>query len=230
MDDRARCAAANNAEWCDLVCRSQGIRTAMQPGLWVALERSPELYPDAVTLLPSVAAEEVLAAVQDGPGCSVKDSFATLDLDRLGFDELFQAQWIFHEPATAGQKSALIWSVIETDEDLAEWVRAAELADTIRSELLLDSSVRILAARGPDGLIAGAAANRTGSVVGVSNVFTTDVAIDEVWAGIADAVATVFPSLSLVGYDRGEHLQAALAGGFIAIGPLRIWLRLGAPA
>src|SRR5437660_9690028 len=107
MDDRARCAAANNARWCDLVCRSHGIPTAMAPGLWVALERSPELYPDAVTLLPSVSVQDVLAAVQDGPGCSVKDSFATLDLGRAGFDELFQAQWIFHEPAAPGHRSAL---------------------------------------------------------------------------------------------------------------------------
>lgn len=202
----------------------------MQPSLWVALERSPELYPDAVTLLPGIAAEQVLAAVQDGPGCSVKDSFATLDLGRRGFDQLFEAQWILHEPATPGPKSALIWSGVETREELGEWVQAADLAGTIRSELLLESSVRILAAHGPDGLIAGAVANRTGSVVGISNVFTTAVAIDEVWGGMADAVATAFPTLSLVGYERGEQLQAALACGFTAIGPLRMWVRREAPA
>lgn len=202
----------------------------MAPGLWVALERSPELYPDAVTLLPSVSVQDVLAAVQDGPGCSVKDSFATLDLGRAGFDELFQAQWIFHEPAAPGHRSALIWCPVDTEEKLAEWVQEADLADTIRSELLLDTSVRILAARGPNGVVGGAVANRTGSVVGVSNVFTTNAAIDEAWAGIADAVATLFPSLSLVGYERGERLQAALAGGFTAIGPLRIWVRVAAPA
>lgn len=49
--------------------------------------------------------------------------------------------------------------------------------------------------------------------------------MDEVWAGIADAGAAVFPSFSLVGYERGAALQAALAGGFSAIGGLRVWLR-----
>jgi hypothetical protein len=33
----------------------------------------------------------VLAAVRDGPGCSVKDSFGALELGGLGFDELFEA-------------------------------------------------------------------------------------------------------------------------------------------
>ncbi len=229
MDDRVLRAAANNARWCDLICRSHAIPTAMQPGVWVALRRPPELYPDAVTLRPDVAEEDVLRSAQDGPGCSVKDSFSSLDLARLDFDELFQADWIFRDPATSLQKNALVWSVVETDDDLADWGHAADLAQTIRSDLLRDSSVRILAARGPDGLCAGAVTNRTGSVVGVSNVFATTVNPDEVWAGIPAAVAAVFPSLPLVGYERGEHLQCALAGGFTAIGALRVWLRPDAP-
>ena len=230
MDDRVRCAAANNARWCDLVCRSHAIPTATQPGLWVALRRAPELYPDAVTLVPGVSAEVVVRSAQDGPGCSIKDSFADLELGRLGFDELFQAQWIFREPALPSKEAALAWSIVETNHALAEWAEAPGLSGTIRSELLRDSSVRILAARAPDGTKRGAIANQSASVVGVSNVFTTTGAVDEVWAGIANAVAAVFPSLPLVGYERGEHLQAALAAGFTAIGSLRVWLRRPVPA
>jgi hypothetical protein len=70
VDDRVLWAAANNARWCDLVCRSHGIPTAMHPGVWVALRRAPELYPDAVTLLPGVVAEDALRSAPDGPGCS----------------------------------------------------------------------------------------------------------------------------------------------------------------
>ena len=93
-------AAENNGRWCDQVCRSQGIPTAMRRTHWVALERSPELYPDAVTLLPDATAEEVLASTQAGPGCSVKDSFAALDLATLGFEELFEARWIYRVAGT----------------------------------------------------------------------------------------------------------------------------------
>jgi hypothetical protein len=42
-------AVRNNAEWCDLVCRTHGIRTAFTPDVWSAGSRTPEFYPDAVT-------------------------------------------------------------------------------------------------------------------------------------------------------------------------------------
>ena len=87
-----RWAVANNADWCGLVCRAHGIATRIETGFWVAAERSPELYLDAVTLSPGVEVGEVLEAVDDGPGCSVKDSFADLDLGPYGFEELFEAR------------------------------------------------------------------------------------------------------------------------------------------
>ena len=224
MDDRVLYAADNNARWCDMVCRSLGIPTAMQDGLWVALGHTPDLYPDGVTLLPGTTAEDVLGAVQAGPGCSVKDSFAALDLTQMGFSELFQAQWIFREPGPSRQSHALDWTVVETDEGLHEWAQAAGLSGTLRSDLLREPSVRILAALGPDGLKAGAIANQTGMVVGVSNVFTTTITAEEAWAGIVDALGVIFPSLPLMGYERGEGLQPALASGFTEIGDLRVWL------
>ena len=228
MDDRVLRAADNNARWCDLVCRSHRVPTATQDGLWVALRRSPYLYPDAVTLAPGLTAGDVLRSVEDGPGCSVKDSFADLDLAPLGFDELFRAHWIFREPAPSPGGGAPSWSIVDADEGLDEWARAAGLSGTLQSDLLRDPSVRILATCGPDGIGAGAVANRTGSLVGVSNVFTTTIAADEAWAEIATALALVFPSLPLVGYERGEHLRAALASGFTELGELRVWLRSSA--
>ena len=100
---------------------------------------------------------------------------------------------------------------------------------TARDELepLRDPTVSILAAHEREGLGAGAIANRTGSVVGVSNVFTTTIALNEVWADLPAAVGDVFPSTPLVGYERGDDLHAARDSGFAAIGPLRIWLRPG---
>jgi hypothetical protein len=106
--------------------------------------RSPEFYPDAVTRAPGLAAEAVLERVDDGPGCSVKDSFGDLDLGSHGFHELFRAQWIFREPA-APTATQLRWATVQTAGDLADWTRAAHLEGTIRSELLHDEAVRILA-------------------------------------------------------------------------------------
>ncbi len=227
MDDRVRHAADNNARWCDLVCRSHGIPTRMDPALWVALRRSPELYPDAVTLTPDLVAGEVLGSVQDGPGCAVKDSFDTLDLAPMGFDELFRAQWIYRDSASL-PSPARAWSVVETDAGFDEWTDAAGLSSTLRHDLLHDPTVRFLVAREAGGVGAGAIANRTGPVVGVSNVFTTTIAADEAWAGIAPAIARVFPPLPLVGYEQGDQLQAALAAGFTQAGTLRVWLKRAA--
>lgn len=99
------------------------IPTVTERRHWVALRRSPDLYPDAVTILPGAVVEDVLRSAQDGPGCSVKDSFADLELGRLGFDELFRARWIFRNPVLSSTQRSAIWAVVETADDLAEWAR-----------------------------------------------------------------------------------------------------------
>jgi hypothetical protein len=76
-----------NAAWCDLVCGG-----VFGPRAWTSPSRSPRYYPDAVTLAPDATSADVLPFVDGSPGCSVKDSFATLDLP--GFSVLFDATWI----------------------------------------------------------------------------------------------------------------------------------------
>jgi hypothetical protein len=86
-------AALNNAEWCHAFC---GTGTFDGP-LWSSPQRTPQFYPDAVTLAPGVAAEEILARIDAGEGCSVKDSF--FDVELPGFDVLFEAVWLWLERA-----------------------------------------------------------------------------------------------------------------------------------
>ena len=54
-------AARNNADWCDIVCRLQGLEGHLDERLWWTASRSPDFYPDAVTLHPGVMPDEVLA-------------------------------------------------------------------------------------------------------------------------------------------------------------------------
>ncbi|HEU4420982.1 MAG TPA: hypothetical protein VFR67_00395, partial [Pilimelia sp.] len=68
MDPRAVLAARNNAEWCDLVCRTHGIDTELDHDAWVARRRSPPLYPDAVTLREHLPAGDLLLRVDSSPG------------------------------------------------------------------------------------------------------------------------------------------------------------------
>jgi hypothetical protein len=226
MDARLPWAVRNNASWCDLVCRSHGIKTSFRPDLWVTAERAPNLYPDAVTLRERLHEEDVLSAIAPGPGASVKDSYATLDLADDGFDLLFEARWITHDPSPAHSN----WTVVQTNEELAEWTRAAGVTHILGPELLQDAKVRFLAAHDQHGISAGAVANRSGPVVGVSNVFATTIGEDEAWAAIPAAVNAVFPAAVIVGYEHGVGRQAAIAAGFSDLGPLRVWLAPPTPA
>ena len=126
-------AAANNAAWCDFVCRRHGLEPVFTADAWTCPTRTPDLHPDAVTLVPAI----------DGPG------------------------------------SPPPWDVLHL-----------ETVDLCH----------------------------TGDVVGLTNVATDD------WLQLVADIEARCPGEILVGYERGDALIAALAAGFDAIGPLRVWV------
>lgn len=95
--NRTLLAARNNADWCRAMCRAHGLTSHDSDVVWSCGERTPPYYPDAVTLRPQVTADEVLAGIDAGPGCSVKDSFGTLDLSPAGFVPIIEATWLYRE-------------------------------------------------------------------------------------------------------------------------------------
>ena len=99
MDARLTWAIRNNANWCDLVCHSHRIRTRFRPDLWAAAERPPRFHPDVVTLDDRAAEASILHAIAPGPNASVKGSYETLELGPHGFEALFEARWITHDPS-----------------------------------------------------------------------------------------------------------------------------------
>ncbi|MFI6091231.1 hypothetical protein [Streptomyces sp. NPDC051218] len=224
-----RAAARNNAEWCDAVCRAHGVPGEFGAGVWSSARRTPPLYPDAVSLTPEASAADLVARIDTAsPGCSVKDSFACLDLEPLGFEVLFEARWIRREVgAPAG--AHLGWEPLKSAESLPAWETAWNDGDAstglFRPGLLCDDT-KFLAAYAEGRIVAGAVANRAASVVGVSNLFTS---ADEesAWAGCLAEVARLWPGLPVVGYESGESLAAAVGQGFTPIGSLRVWLHTG---
>jgi hypothetical protein len=203
-------AAVNNARWCDAVCRAQGLPARFSDDVWVALRRSPPFYPDAVTLSPAVTPAEVLRDVDTSPGCSVKDSFSTLDLSPHGFEILFDASWIRRDPApvTGGPT----WPPTA---DFDAW----EVGHVFRPALLGDPGISFLS--GAEG---GVIANVTGPVVGVSNLFATG-DVDEAWAYAVRSIAARHPGLPMVGYESGDDLAVAHRAGFRSTGALRVWIK-----
>src|SRR5688572_1803404 len=117
-------AARNNAEWCAVFCRTYGIAGRFRADAWSSPVRTPPLYPDAVTLLPEVAVEQLLSRIDTTEGGSVKDSFADLDLTSAGFRPLFHAEWLHRAPSDTDNVSGRGWSMLTTEQQLAEWESA----------------------------------------------------------------------------------------------------------
>ncbi|HEY0607737.1 MAG TPA: hypothetical protein VGD58_32785 [Herpetosiphonaceae bacterium] len=238
--DRVGQAVHNNAVWCDTICRTHGHAGEFVAGIWINRHAAPPFYPNAVTLAPDQA-DEQLAAIRslmaaDVPGAwAVKDSFAALDLAPLGFRPLFDAAWLWRAGESAhveSQGADVRWSQIESAAELAAWEIAwrGEPSDDPYARIFLpalleEDSIAILAAYRDQQIVAGAIANRTGQVVGLSNVFVPAQDAQQLRAGCVAAVQEHFLGLSLVGYESGADLAAFQALGFEELGPLRIWSR-----
>ncbi|MEU7847802.1 hypothetical protein AB0B74_17745 [Micromonospora parva] len=218
MQEDVRVAAArNNAEWCDIVCGSHGLPGRTDADAWSVPRRSPQWYPDAVTLRPGVDAEALLARLDAGPGASVKDSFADLDLSGYGFRVLFDAQWIQRQPAPPPADAPL--DRVSTPDDLASWAAAHGGGTLFRPALLADPRVLVLARHDDRGVLTGGAVLSGDGPYGVSNLFARTGTAHDVWR----AVCATVPDAPLVGYETTEDLSPALAAGFTTAGPLRIW-------
>jgi len=232
MNTDAIIAAHNNAEWCDIVCRTHGIIGAFHPHLWASRRRTPPYYPDAVTLDADATAEHILQIVDSAtPGCSIKDSFARLNLLPAGFRILFEGDWILRGPEqpVRASESDIRWRRVRDAGALPAWEAAWSggevVTELFRPALLDHAAVVVLAGHVRDRLVAGAILNRSGAAVGVSNLFTTLGDLGDAWPGCLAAVATAFPRLPIVGYESGDALVAAHENGFTSIGRLRVWIR-----
>jgi hypothetical protein len=241
LSTQAAQAATNNARWCDSVCHAHGAAGELHEHLWLSRQPMPRFYPNLVTLTATGVAEQ-LAAVRDLVDSAqlgafaVKDSFAALDLAPLGFQVLFEATWLWRDatlPLPTVADDDLRWALIAELADLAAWEAAwnGPPADPAASPpaciflptLLDDPDIRFVAAYRDQQVVAGAIANRTGDVVGVSNVFAPAEDTSLYWAGCLATIGAAFPGLPLVGYERGERLAIAKSLGFTAVGPLHVW-------
>ena len=222
MADHAAVAAAANAAWCDAVCTSFGLPTHWEADAWTATERTPDGYPDAVSLSRGVDPAELLTRVDEGSGSSVKDSFADLDLGRLGFRLLFEATWIRRPAGGFARPVDLDWHQARTADDLRHWSEGHDV-DVFVPALLELGNVHFFQAR-PEHH-AGFALHLTGDVIGVSNTIADGSDLITVWSDTVAVAGREFPDRDLVGYEVGADLEAAKTVGFVETGPLRVWLR-----
>ena len=141
--------------------------------IWVRRGVALRFYPDAVTLADGAATrgqEEAIDALIRSARrpWSVKDSFACLDLGRLGFSVLFDAQWIAMPLPESPPKArpALKWARIDTPGELRRWERAwagsgasPDQPPMFPPQLLSDPDVAFLAGVRNDAAVGGAILN-----------------------------------------------------------------------
>ena len=239
IDQLLSLAARNNAIWCDTICRSHNIPGEFHETFWVNRHQAPIYYPNLVTLSPEATIahhQDVLADILTGKkdyAISVKDSFAVLDLTAFGFHQLFQAKWIVRQAPSAlssHKMTGLQWRRITSEQELRRWEDAWSQTASPHTHLFLpallhDADIRIIAAYKDDQIVAGAIANKTANVVGLSNVFTPEREAEYYWEGLLSLIATSYPALPIVGYERDDCLAVALRVGFTVLGALRVWLK-----
>ncbi len=243
IDDRLKQAVYNNAVWCDTVCRAHDRPGEFLKDMWINRRPTPRFYPNAVTLSAGEGATAQLEYIHNlieaqlPAGWGVKDSYGTLDLAPLGFQMAHEANWLWRPaawPKPRGEIAGIRWGRVGSPAELADWEIAwnGEPADKLPtsaacifpSALLAADGVVFLAAYRGQRIVAGAIANRTREVVGVSNVFVPADALARFWAACVASVIEAFPGLTLVSYEMGRELAAAQSLGFDSLGPLRIWV------
>jgi hypothetical protein len=225
VDERISAAIANNVALYESVFRAHGLRFEHRKRVWLALDPAPAYYSDAITLTPDMTSAEILDRFADQPRAGVKDSFATLDLTPGGFRELFSASWIHHPAPDRIAPRSLSWTPVRSPAEMAEYRRLHGTADSLVDDLLADPDVRLLVGHDNGATQAGVLFNRSGSDIGISNVFVRDAERAAIWADLLSLAAEVFPGSPLVGYESGADLNAAELAGFSALGPLRIWVK-----
>lgn len=253
--EQVEVASENNARWCDAVCVAHGLSCEFTEGAWVMRGTSPPYYPNLVTIRAGEAASRQQRLIREivtsdpGRSFSFKDSFCCIDPVEAGggrrFDVLFEATWIWSDAAHMGPRdTAIRWGRVESEAELLKWERAwrgdagnqlaSAFARQFPASLLANRDIAFLAGtRGDEEIVAGGVANRTGDVIGLSNVYghvsgghasagpVSDAAA--IWRGVTSAAREAFPrGLPLVGYERGENLKQATSSGFRPIGPLRV--------
>lgn len=225
IDPRLRCAVDASIGWYEDICALHGVGSRLEDGLWSASATPPPLHSDAVVVEPDVTADRVLASLDGRTHAACKDSFAALDGLAAGLDVLFSATWLHRAPNGRGTgRGSAPWSVLTSAEELAAWTAQHDTAEVLLPGLLERAHFAFLGRYVEGEIMAGAVARLGSGVVDLSNVFS--IAGHQIdWAELAEAVDSLFPGRSIVGYEHGDALTAAVEAGFVPVGDLRVWTR-----
>ena len=235
MDERAVLAVANNAAWCDAVCRARGIEGTFFRDYWIHDGDVVPLYPNLITLTPGSVDKQTAAiktALSAAPPSRwfVKDSFNRLPLHELGFSVLLDAEWFVLPPPKPAACGGVVVDRAKTDDQLRQWEAAwgqtppeSPYGDRVFAPpLLSERRVAFLFRQDHDIIVAGLIANEAHGVVGISNWFSRSDNRQDLRACLA-AASSLWPSSPLAGYTGRRELHSLRQLGAQPCGSCRVW-------
>lgn len=217
----------NNAEWCASIWKAHNLSVIKEKNYWFCSEKVPDYYPNIVTLAPNTDAQiaQLLQseACKKIPSISIKDSFSDLILSESNMHPLFNAKWIYKEQHdNKPEGMSFNWRQIKTERDLLHWEeswdnRPSGAKRIFLNSLLSNRLVEIWAGYDREDLVCGYIANKSVSLIGLSNIF------GDYKACITHATLQ-YATYDLVGYENDDDLEIAKSLGFEALDNLTIWV------
>ncbi|EEA96594.1 conserved hypothetical protein [Pseudovibrio sp. JE062] len=220
-------AAENNADLYRHMFGAHGVSFEWSSELFHTSEQPLPFYSSIVTLKPAVSLQTINELIANASfSVFIKDSFADLPLEVLGFSTLFEASWFYLDTPVQADTSG--WQQTSTPEQLqsweASWKKARNQTDcAMFPPKLLDNPVFAFWGYFEGSEITkGFIGNHSGTSVGLSNFFAEDLS-PHTFRQMAALLQRWKPEKPVTGYARGDALLNAQAAGFETSGKLKVW-------
>ena len=216
-------AVAASRSWYDDIFDLHGVAVGSDAALWWAEGAPPRWHSAVKTLVPTRDPSEALRRMEPHPHGTIADSFGLLDLTTSGFDLLFAATWLHHH-GVAAAGPPLRWSRVLDSALMAAWNQRHDTVGVLPSDLWAHPRFTVLVRHDGVDLTGGAILHDTGTVVGLSNAWSSDDDPVDPHELLALA-AELHPGRAVVDYARGADLETMLGAGFEPLGPHHVWVR-----
>ena len=239
-------AIANNHAWYSSIFHAHGLASRLEEHYWSTDEEPPPYHSRLVTRTRGAVAREAqlkrlseLAARAGGRRLGFKDSFDELPgvaLEKMGLRPLFRAWWYgwVADGVAAPPETRLEAQRVESAEALSSWEdhwrhsSPASEARVFPETVLADANLELFAMALEGRWAGGFALNRSDGAIGLSNVFQLVGSKIEAGAFLCECAREarrLHPDRALVGYGPESELANLTRLGFVALGPLRVWVR-----
>jgi hypothetical protein len=238
-------AIANNHAWYLSIFSAHGLASRLEEHYWSTDAQPPPYYSHLVTRTRGALAREAqlrrlseLAAHVGNRGWGCKDSFDELPsvaLQQLGLRPLFRARWYGWATGGAVPEAETRMEAMRVDapEALASWEahwRQSCPAGAVRvfpEAVLADPTLELFTLMLETSVVGGFALNQSDGAVGLSNVFQLESAAIDAGTFVRECARMarrLHPARPVVGYGPERELDSLASVGFVALGPLCVWV------